>query len=45
MNPYAQDEGYRAYERGRALSDNPYIENTMAWDSWNVGWTEAQSED
>lgn len=43
----ARDEGYRAYQDGLRLADNPY-NNNEEWDlhlAWDEGWNNASWDD
>lgn len=43
MNAYYND-GYRAYEQSKELSDNPYTGRQFAEGEWRRGWRVAQEE-
>lgn len=43
MNAYYND-GHRAYEQGKELSDNPYTGRPFPEREWRFGWRAAQEE-
>ncbi len=43
----ARDDGYRAYQDGKTVHDNPF-NNNDEWDlhlAWNEGWSQAAWDD
>lgn len=41
-DPY--DEGYEAYEKGVALTGNPYEQRDDGHDEWENGWNAADAD-
>ena len=38
-------DGYRAYERGKDVTECPYVRNTIEEVAWINGWSDALAED
>lgn len=41
----AYEEGWKAYQEGRRLMDNPYPQRSIEWQDWRNGWHDSEPDD
>ena len=37
-------EGAAAYYAAHSLGTNPYMQNSLQWDAWRLGWKRAENK-